>query len=205
MRASCPTCYRPVDLCLCADLPRVANRTGIVVLQHVREHLHPFGSARMLVQSLRRSELRVVRGPRPAAATAGRFPQVSLHHAMAVPPRTGLLYPHPDARLLGALEPDELPDHLVLLDGTWAHAKRIYDDNPWLHDLPHYAIAPRRPSRYLVRREPRPECVSTLEAAVEALQRLEPELAGTEALLALFARMNLEQVARREAATTRRS
>lgn len=187
MRSTCSACFRPVSLCLCRLIPRVANRTGILVLQHLRERFHPFGSARMLVAALERGRLEVVLGR----------PDRSLFHPMELPANTGLLYPHADARELGDLLAADRPDHLVLLDGTWSHAKRLYDDNPWLWALPHFAVTPDSGSRYLVRREPKEHCLSTLEAAVEALQCLEPGLEGLEQLLGVFVRMNTDQVARR--------
>lgn len=187
MRRTCPQCFRPDALCLCPLLPRIHNRTHVLVLQHPRERFHPFGSARMLMAALANGRMEVVVGE----------PGKSLHQPVPVPPDTGLLYPHPSARQLSSLAPDERPKTLLLLDGTWAHAKRLYDDNRWLHDLPHFAISPARKSRYLVRLEPHKWCLSTLEAAVEALGCLEPETAGLDKLLAVFERMNTDQVTRR--------
>ena len=185
MRDNCHACFRPVSLCLCAMIPSVANRTGVIVLQHPRERFHPFGSVRMLQAALQHA--RVERVP-PSVGKNLRCP-------LTLPPHTGLLYPHPDARDLAGLEVDERPAHLLLLDGTWAHARRLYQENPWMQALPHFAISPKRKSRYLVRREPSDTCLSTLEATVEALQGLEPGLVGLDALLDVFERMNTDQVA----------
>lgn len=122
----------------------------------------------------------------------------SVTHPMDLPAGTGLLYPRPDARDLAELTAEEQPSQLLLLDGTWSQAHRLYRDNPWLQALPHYRISPRRESRYLVRREPKAHCVSTLEAAIDALEIVEPGLKGADDLLRLFERMNAEQVAVRE-------
>jgi DTW domain-containing protein len=142
----------------------------------------------MLMSALQNSELQVV------FHRAGR----GLLHPVKVPPGTGLVYPHPDGRDLSALSEQERPPHLVLIDGTWSQAHRLYQDNPWLQRLPHYSIRPAAKSRYLIRREPREHCLSTLEAAAEALRYLEPDLPGLDDLLALFDRMNTDQVTRRE-------
>jgi len=188
LRSTCATCLRPTDLCLCSHVPQVANRTVVTVLQHHRERFHPFGSVRMLMSALQNSELQVV------FHRAGR----GLLCPVKVPPGTGLVYPHPDGRNLCALSEQERPPHLVLIDGTWSQAHRLYQDNPWLQRLPHYSIRPAAKSRYLVRREPHEHCLSTLEAAAEALRCLEPDLPGLDDLLALFDRMNTDQVTRRE-------
>ena len=190
MRDTCYICYRPRFLCLCDRLPRIDNRTELVVLQHPRERAHPFGSARMLVQSLRRARLVV----------ATRGPGKSVTHPMSLAADAVLLYPRPDSDDIGSLRrdvgtaPRPLPSQVLVLDGTWSQAHRLYRDNPYLQALPHYRFSPQRPSRYLVRREPKAHCVSTLEAAVEVLSLLEPDLAGLDDLLRVFERMNGEQV-----------
>ena len=62
---------------------------------------------------------------------------------------------------------------LILLDGTWAQAKTLWWRNAWLLKTQRIYIVPREKSRYgNVRKEPRPECVSTLEAAAETLSFL---------------------------------
>ena len=180
MRPFCYQCFRPSNLCLCAHIPRVDNRTEIVVMQHEAERFHPFGSARMLMAGLNRGRLHV--------AYRGFGKDVPL--PLEFPVGTALLYPRPDAvelaeaRLHGPLE------RLVLLDGTWSQAHRLYRDNPWLRTLPHVRLTPATKSRYMVRREPKEHCLSTLEAAVEALRILEPDTRGLAELLAVFVRMN---------------
>jgi hypothetical protein len=68
---------------------------------------------------------------------------------------------------------------LILLDGTWAQAKTLWWRNPWLTKTKRIFIVPRSRSLYgNVRKEPRPECVSTVEALAETLGFLgfEPEI-----------------------------
>lgn len=68
---------------------------------------------------------------------------------------------------------------IVLLDGTWKEAKTLWWRNPWLLKLRRLVLAPATAARYgRVRREPRREALSTLEAAALALKHLEarPEI-----------------------------
>jgi DTW domain-containing protein YfiP len=110
-------------------------------------------------------------------------------------PHTALLYPADGARDLAMIPAGARPRHLVLLDGTWFLAKKIYDAHPWLQALPRIGVTPRAPSRYRVRREPRPHCLGTLEAIVEALRILEPETPGLDGLLRSFDAMVDRQMA----------
>jgi DTW domain-containing protein YfiP len=71
---------------------------------------------------------------------------------------------------------------IVLLDGSWSQAKALWWRNPWLLKLDRLVLNPKQPSVYgRLRREPRPEWISTLEAAAAALVLLgEPESVQTE-------------------------
>jgi len=75
-------------------------------------------------------------------------------------------------------EPMEAPENpslggLILLDGTWAQAKTLWWRNAWLTKTQRIFIVPKSRSLYgTIRKEPRPECVSTLEAVAETLQFL---------------------------------
>jgi DTW domain-containing protein YfiP len=74
---------------------------------------------------------------------------------------------------------------IFVIDGTWPEAKKMMNRNPELAALPRVCFTPERPSEYRVRRQPRPECVSTVEAIHAVLKVLEPEL-NAEPLLELF-------------------
>jgi len=63
---------------------------------------------------------------------------------------------------------------LVALDGNWAQAKALWWRNAWLTRLRRLVVVPDGPSLYGdLRREARPDAVSTLEAVALALSVLE--------------------------------
>lgn len=70
------------------------------------------------------------------------------------------------------------PDQLILIDGTWSKATRVYHEHGWLHNLPQYRLPlGKRTSRYRnLRKEPKKEYLSTLESGAWALQLIEPAL-----------------------------
>ena len=184
-RERCWTCYKPRTLCLCGRVPRVDNRTRITIIQHPRERFHAIGTARIARLGLARCALHVPRAP--------------VTRSLAVPlgpsPGAGLLYPRPDARDLATTPAGERPGELIVLDGTWGQAGKLYRANPWLEALPHYALSPDAPTRYRIRRAPRAQYISTIEAIVAALRILEPETPRLGDLLAAFDTMIDEQAA----------
>ncbi len=177
-RATCYRCFKPQVACICASVQQVANRTGIIILQHPRERFHAVGTVRIA-----RLGLANVRVELCTPRTVGGALRAQL------PAQTALLYPGAGARDLATLPVAEQPRHLIVLDGTWFHAKKIYDAQAWLHELPHVCLRPTAPSGYRIRREPKAGYVATLEAIVLALRILEPQTPGLAGLLRSFAAM----------------
>jgi DTW domain-containing protein YfiP len=134
----------------------------VVFLQHPRERRVAIGTARMAHRALPNSELHV-------GVTFDDHPRL---RALVGCRDTALLFPGP-----AAIEADTLthepPRTLVVIDGTWRQARKLLHVNPRLAALPRVRVTPVRPGRYRVRREPAPECASTIEAVVEALGAIE--------------------------------
>jgi DTW domain-containing protein YfiP len=145
-----------------------------VILQHPRERDMPIGTARMATLCLPSAALHVgVRwGEHPALAAALADP--------SHPPI--LLYPGPGARDV-LREPPRGPVTLVVVDGTWSQARTVVRDNPILQALPRYAFDAPEPSQYRIRKEPRAEYCSTIEALMYVLGALEGDPARFRALL----------------------
>ena len=183
-RAVCYRCWKPEVTCICARLPRVDNRTPVLVLQHPREHLHPIGTARFAQLGLMRSRVEIAWGAGRTEAAPPAW----------LPSDVGLLYPSPHARVLDDVPDRERPAQLLVLDGTWHTAKTLYRDKHWLRALPHFRLRPAAPGRYRIRREPQHDYVSTIEAICGALAILEPELTGLAELLQAFDSMIDDQI-----------
>lgn len=86
---------------------------------------------------------------------------------------TMLLYPSDNAINASSLTPSEWPETIIIPDGTWKKTARILHLNPWLSKLPAISIDPDAPSRYRIRKSPRQDGLSTLEAAVTLMNTLE--------------------------------
>lgn len=177
-RESCYRCFKPAVTCICAITPRVDNQIGIIILQHPRERFHAVGTERIARLGLANARVEMLAQWTDASAIRAR-----------IPAGASLLYPGPGARDLRSIPTQERPSHLVLIDGTWFQAKKIHDAHSWLGELPQLSLSPSKPSRYRIRREPKPHYVATIEAIVEALSLLEPATAGLDGLLRSFVTM----------------
>ncbi len=181
-RKECYRCFRAASVCICDLVPSIANRTGVVVLQHHRELLHPIGTARIARLGLQHSSILVAHRHRKLAVDPFQKPG------------TALLYPHPQAKNLDQLTCENYPEHLIVLDGTWAQASSMYRANAWLKELPHLVIRPQTESNYRIRRQPKEGCLATIDALVQTLQTLEPETQGLPQLLKVFDQMVDQQL-----------
>jgi DTW domain-containing protein len=191
---SCPDCLKPRALCVCGGIQPFDNRIELVILQHPQEQDRDLGTARLALKHFRKARLIVGLSWPNLARVLGR---------PAEPKRWGTLYLGP-ARLgtaappIVALDrqgeplPDQVPalaelDGVILLDGSWSQAKALWWRNAWLLKTRRLVLTPDRPSRYgRLRKEPRPDSVSTLEAAALALARLEQRPEIETRLLASF-------------------
>lgn len=176
-RSICSGCSRPSVVCICAAIHRVTTQTRVVILQHPRESDVAINTAKLVELQLERAERHVAVKLSEAPALQARL------HDPAAP--AILLYPGPDAVDL-AQAPPSGPVTLVVLDGTWWQAKKLFQQNPELARLPRYSLTPSAPSRYRIRREPALHCISTIEAIGEALTLLEPAGFDREAWLLPF-------------------
>ena len=129
--------------------------------------------------------------------------------------RAFLLYPSPGAinlseggeRLGAAALAEDLKGRrlvVFLVDSTWACSHAVLRESPGIAALPRLRFQPRDLSRWIIKRQPRDYCLSTIEAIHELLCAL--EAAGLDSypdkhrLLEAFAAMQDYQVERAEAA-----
>ncbi len=154
--AQCPGCGLYPGLCLCAELRPVATRTRILIVRHVKEVRRRTNSARIAALGLANCELLDRRE---------KFDRIEFEP----PPDSWVLYP-------GAPPPSPdapRPANLIVLDGTWREAKRMFARVPALQFLPRLSLPPPPPTPRL--RKPPAFGMATLEAIAHAVAALEGE------------------------------
>jgi DTW domain-containing protein YfiP len=183
---ACPACGKPPGVCICDRVEKVATHLRVVILQHPQEDDALLGTAKLVEATLPKAEVRVglswasldhAIGARNAdrerwavlavAKLPVPVPAEARNEPVVVIDRKGRLR---DLARHGL-------DGIIVLDGTWSQAKTLWWRNAWLLKLPRVVLRPREPSIYgRLRREPRKEWVSTLEAIGDVLPALgEPE------------------------------
>jgi len=172
------------------------NRIEVLILQHPQEQDRALGTARMTVRHFRHAILKVGLSWPSLSKILGRSidPQrwAILYLGSA---KVAALAPDREIVVLNRKgEPERNQDALlhdiegvVLLDGNWSQAKALWWRNAWMLKCRRVVLGPSRPSRYgQLRREPRRDGLSTIEAAAMLVSRLENRPEIETALTASF-------------------
>jgi len=198
--ADCPRCQKPMPLCICDSVTPIESRISLLILQHPQEQDRALGTARLTAQHFEQAVVKVgLSWPSLSKALGRPVPD---------PSRWAVLYLgsakvadlDTSSDVVAINRKGELEDHqrgilndiegIVLLDGTWSQAKALWWRNPWMLKCQRVILNPKHPSRYgALRREPRRDGLSTIEAAgmlIAALER-RPQIAAV--LNASFERM----------------
>ena len=163
-RPYCKRCRYPQNTCVCFAISKIPTSIQISILQDPSETKHPKNTARLLPLLL--SEAHIYTGHFPCDFERVRQ-RVSLSQNNLV------LFPNANAVSLNE-ESDAVDcDHLILLDGSWRKAKKLWFNNPWLHDLPSVALVDCESSEYFIRATRNTNSLSTLEAASLILSNVE--------------------------------
>ncbi|MBS1108335.1 MAG: domain containing protein [Anaeromyxobacteraceae bacterium] len=156
----CPGCFFPPDRCLCGEAPRVENRTRVFMLRHWQERVRTTNSGRWAALSLSRCEI-----------VDHAVPGAPLDFSRIPVERAAVLFPSP-----GGGVPSPPPETLVVLDATWAQARRMLQRIPALQTLPRLSLPGSVAERL---REPTvKEGMSTIEALALALDLLGDDVAA---------------------------
>ncbi len=200
----CERCGKSAALCVCDTIVPFDNRIQVVILQHPQEQDRALGTAGLTVRHFRHASLRVGLSWPSLTKILGRPADP---HRWAVlylgSAKAAALAPGREVVMLNRKgEPERNQDALlrdiegvVLLDGNWSQAKALWWRNAWMLKCRRVILGPLRPSRYgQLRREPRRDGLSTIEAAAMLVSRLENRPEIEAALTASFEKMLAAQI-----------
>jgi DTW domain-containing protein YfiP len=188
----CADCGKPLPLCICDSITPIESKVSLLILQHPQEQDRALGTARLTALHFEDAVLKIGLSWPSLSKALGR--------PVADPSRWAVLYLgsakvselDTESEIVainrkGEIEPGQRAilgdiEGIVLLDGTWSQAKALWWRNAWMLKCQRVILGPRRPSRYgKLRKEPRADGLSTIEAAALLLAGLErrPDIAET--------------------------
>ncbi len=167
----------------------IDNQTTLIVLQHPSEVKNHKATVPMLSGSLNNVHVFV------GEDFSSRDDVKSLLDKFSWPV---LLYPSDsncvvfddvnDTKVI--IEANKKPDCLIVLDGTWRKAYKIYQLTHFLHEITHFALSEQFPCRYSIRKTDKKGALSTLEASCFMLSIVEQNAKRYQPLLDKFLAFN---------------
>jgi len=187
----CPHCRKPPALCVCEGIASIGNTVSLLILQHPQEQDRELGTARLAALHFKNALFKIglswpsltkILG-QPTDPQRWAILYLGSVKAAAVLPDRDIVVVNRNG---GAVDRQDdalrAIEGIILLDGTWSQAKALWWRNAWMLKCKRIVLGPKHPSRYgRLRREPRKDGLSTIEAAAMLLARLEkkPEIETT--------------------------
>jgi DTW domain-containing protein YfiP len=196
----CPHCQKPMPLCICDSVTPIENRLSLLILQHPQEQDRALGTARLLAKHFKDATVRVGLSWPSLSKALGRPVENASHWAVLYLGSARAADLDAEGEIVALNRKGEVADNqrtrlgklegVVLLDGSWSQAKALWWRNPWMLKCQRVILNPQNPSRYgRLRKEPRRDGLSTIEAAASILAGLERRPDIAETLHASFERM----------------
>lgn len=196
----CPHCQKPMPLCICDSVTPIENRLSLLILQHPQEQDRALGTARLLAKHFADATVRVGLSWPSLSKALGRPVENAARWAVLYLGSARAADLDAEGEIVALNRKGEVEDNqrailgklegVVLLDGTWSQAKALWWRNPWMLKCQRVILNPSRPSRYgRLRKEPRRDGLSTIEAAATILAGLEKRPDIADALHASFERL----------------
>ena len=170
----CYRCFWPKHLCWCPTLVPMDTRTRFLFLMSPME---------FKVTKSNTGRLTHLCLPNSALHMGTAFDQDTAVQTALNDPQNHCVLLYPGQTAINLSDPAQVPALsaqlngrrlvVILIDATWRGARKIHRLSPSLQRLPRIKFIPTTPSRYLIKKQPRPDCLSTLEAVHELLLVLE--------------------------------
>jgi DTW domain-containing protein YfiP len=174
MRELCLKCLQPRQMCYCHHVLPFDPKIKFVILIHRLEVRRRIATGRLSHLCMRNSELLMGYNYTGNSRLNELVGDSSNHAVVLYPgPKSLNLTPLP-ANERKSLFPEGKNPVVIVIDGTWGTAGKMLSRSENLKDLPRICFTPARPSNFRVRKQPKKECFSTVEAIHQTIEILGP-------------------------------
>ncbi len=171
-RTLCATCTQPDFCCYCAYVSSFDPKINFVVLIHPVEVKRRIATGRMSHLCLQGSYLIQGQNYTNNSQVNTLIADKDYHSVILYPgPTSANLSELPDSER-SSLFPKNKKLRVFVIDGTWATARKMTRQSENLKALPRICFSPSTPSNFRVRKQPKPDCYSTIEAIHHTIELL---------------------------------
>lgn len=171
-RTPCPRCLQAPKTCYCRHIQSFDPKIRFAILIHKLEMRKRIATGRMSHLCLKKSQL-IDGYDYSLDERVNSIIHNPLYHSVILFPgtqSTNLTSMLPGER--AKLFPKEKELVVFVMDGTWSTAKKSLRRSRNLHALPQICFTSNRPSNFRVRKQPKENCFSTLEAIYQTIDLL---------------------------------
>ncbi|EGU31899.1 DTW domain-containing protein [Vibrio scophthalmi] len=168
MSRYCSQCGKSLKACICQWIHSLASNVELIILQHPSEAKRPMGTARILTLSLPSSHYFEGENFSDHDELNQLLNEPDVRHFVLYPGE-GSIEAQPE------MVSGEGKVRVILLDGTWKKAFKMWQLSSNLHSLPLLRLPIELKGNYRIRKAPSDNALSTVEAGYYILSIMQPE------------------------------
>jgi len=167
----CKHCMLLPYLCICSIKKTVPSQSAFLLLMYDDEILKPSNTGRLIADLIDDTQAYIWSRTQPNPEML-RFLQDPQWYPIVIFPDE---YAQPQRPVIDDKIKLTLPENkrplFILLDGTWAQAKKMFRKSPYLDNYPVLSFSPERLSEYLMRKATKDNQLATAEVASLTLEK----------------------------------
>ena len=170
MSRYCSQCGKSLKACICEWIQSLTSNVELVILQHPTETNRPMGTARILRLSLENIYLFVGVNFNKHSELNKLLDEEGYQHFVLYPGEVSVSHEE-----VAKAVSSEGKVRIILLDGTWKKAYKMWQLSENLQALPLVRLPENLQGNYRIRKAPSDNSLSTVEAGYHILTLLQPE------------------------------
>lgn len=161
----CSYCMLREHLCICSDKPVISSNAAFLLVMYDDEVLKPSNTGRLIADLFEDTFAYIWSRTEPNSAMLELLEDPQWQPYVVFPAE----YAQPE-RVAEKVDIETGKRPLfIMLDGSWAEAKKMFRKSPYLNKFPVLSINPDKPSRYKVREASKENQLGTAEVAARII------------------------------------
>ena len=161
----CGYCMLREHLCICSEKPVIESSAAFLLVMYDDEVLKPSNTGRLIADLFEDTFAYIWSRTEPNPEMLALLDDPQWQPYVVFPAE----YAEPD-RVAEQVTVDPAKRPLfIMLDGSWAEAKKMFRKSPYLNRFPVLSINPEKPSRYKVREASKENQLGTAEVAARII------------------------------------
>ncbi|OLQ95355.1 DTW domain-containing protein [Vibrio ponticus] len=175
----CIYCQVASKNCICDFQPNIDSDVAVMLIVSDNEVFKPSNTGRLILDTLKEGYAFQWNRTEPDPQMLSLLDNPAYQPLLVFPAD----YVEDQTRVVQSALPTFCGDKkplIILLDGSWREARRIFRKSPYLNHLPVVSIEPQAISQYMMRKSDNEQHLATAEVAILVLEQLGDTRASTK-------------------------